>query len=48
VISGKKREKQKKVAGYVASLITDSLDQFPQEERKRRLKDIHHILISAG
>jgi transcriptional regulator of met regulon len=46
--SGKKHEKQKKVAGYVVSLVMDSLDQFAQEERKRRLKDIRHILTSAG
>ena len=42
-----KRAKQKKAATFVAGLILESLDQFPKEERKKRLSDIHRILNSS-
>jgi hypothetical protein len=43
-----KRAYQKKAAGYVADLILDSLEQFPEKERQARLKRIHAALNSAS
>lgn len=40
----RKRAYQKKAAGYVADLILDSLEQFPEEERQARLKQVHAAL----
>ena len=42
-----KRVYQKKVAGYVADLILDSLEQVPEEKRQAQLKKVHAAL-SAG
>jgi len=43
------RARQKRAASYVAGLILDSLDQFPKEERSRRLRDVHKALkVSSG
>lgn len=44
VTTKQKRSYQKKAAGYVADLILDSLDQFPEEERQARLKQVHVAL----
>lgn len=43
-----KRAYQKKAAGYVADLILDSLEQFPEKERQTRLKRIHAALSGAS
>lgn len=39
-----KRAYQKKAAGYVADLILDSLEGFPEEERQARLARVHAAL----
>lgn len=39
-----KRAHQKKAAGYVADLILDSLENFPEQERQARLKQVHAVL----
>lgn len=39
-----KRAYQKKAAGYVADLILDSLERFPEEERQARLARVHNAL----
>lgn len=36
-----KRAYQKKAAGYVADLILDSLESYPEEERQDRLAGVH-------
>jgi hypothetical protein len=43
-----KRAYQKRAAGYVADLILDSLDQFPENERQARLKRVHMALSGAS
>lgn len=43
-----KRAYQKKAAEYVADLILDSLEQFPEKERQARLKKIHATLSVAA
>jgi hypothetical protein len=48
VTAKQKRAKQKKAVTFVAELILESLDQFPKEERKKRLTDIHRILNSSN
>jgi hypothetical protein len=40
----RKLDKQKEAANFVARLILDSLDQFPEKERNTRLNDIHKVL----
>jgi len=42
-----KLAKQKDAAHFVAGLILDSLDQFPEKERKTRLNDIHKALKAS-
>lgn len=46
--SKEKRAYQKKAAGYVADLILDSLEGFPEEERKARLKQVHAALSGGS
>jgi len=43
----RKLGKQKEAANFVAGLILNSLDQFPEKERKTRLNDIHKILKAS-
>ena len=39
-----KRAYQKKAAGYIADLMLESLDRFPEGERQARLKQVHAAL----
>jgi hypothetical protein len=44
VTTKRNRAYQKKAAGYVADLILDSLERFPEKEHEARLKRIHAAL----
>jgi hypothetical protein len=43
-----KRAKQKKAAAYIASIMRESLAQFPKEEQSLRVKEIHKIALTIG
>ena len=43
-----KRVYQKKAGGYVADLILDSLERFPEVERQARLKLVHGALADGS
>lgn len=44
VTAKQKRVYQKEAASYVADLILDSLERFPDEERQARVKQVHAAL----
>jgi hypothetical protein len=46
--SGSKPARQKKAAKEVAEILYASLQQFSEEEREKRMKDIHEIAMRAG
>lgn len=48
MISKQKRANQKRAATLVAEIMMNSLDQFPEAERKKRLKEIHSTLQSTS
>ena len=43
-----KLARQKKAARKVAEIMYASLQQFSEEERERRIKEIHKIAVKAG
>lgn len=43
-----KLARQKKAARDVAEIVYASLQQFPEEEQERRIKEIHRIAVGAG
>jgi len=43
-----KRAKQRQAALYIARLMRESLQQFPQEEQDRRVKEGHRIALKIG
>jgi hypothetical protein len=42
-----KNGKNRKAATYMAELMLESLQQFPEKEQDERLKDIHRILKNS-